>query len=85
MFRQDKNPWKIVLTNIDIATDDLAKIGFLAWEGEAEIGIETLLIMEFLSITLDLIWTMLSTEPSTAITGLMNYGKDHLRCTIFRY
>ena len=36
---------EIVLTNIDIATDDLAKIGFLAWEGEAEIANnETLLI-----------------------------------------
>ena len=36
---------EIVLTNIDIATDDLAKIGFLAWEGEEEIANnETLLI-----------------------------------------
>ncbi|RMA67519.1 hypothetical protein, partial [Ulvibacter antarcticus] len=36
---------EIILTNIDVATDDLAKIGFLAWEGEAELNTtESLLI-----------------------------------------
>ena len=36
---------EIVLTNIDVTTEDLAKIGFLAWEGDAFIGVnETLLI-----------------------------------------
>ena len=35
----------ITLTGIDVATDDLAKIGFLAWEGDASIAVqETLTI-----------------------------------------
>ena len=36
---------EIVLGNIDVATEDLAKIGFLAWEGDAGLAVnETLLI-----------------------------------------
>ncbi|MEM7087869.1 MAG: CARDB domain-containing protein, partial [Bacteroidota bacterium] len=36
---------EIILTNIDISTDELAKIGFLAWEGDRNIANnETLLI-----------------------------------------
>lgn len=36
---------EIVLTNIDIASEDLAKIGFTAWEGDAGLAVnETLLI-----------------------------------------
>ncbi|MDX1463833.1 MAG: gliding motility-associated C-terminal domain-containing protein, partial [Marinirhabdus sp.] len=39
------NSLEIVLNNIDVATDDLAKIGFLAWEGDQGIANnETLLI-----------------------------------------
>ncbi|MBL6607448.1 MAG: hypothetical protein ISP52_04920, partial [Flavobacteriaceae bacterium] len=35
----------ITLTGIDVATDDLAKIGFLAWEGDASLAVqETLTI-----------------------------------------
>ncbi len=35
----------ITLTNIDVATDDLAKIGFLAWEGDAALAVNESLII----------------------------------------
>ncbi|MBX2829499.1 MAG: hypothetical protein KTR22_15145, partial [Flavobacteriaceae bacterium] len=45
-FVSASNPsLEILLENIDITTEDLAKIGFLAWEGDAGIAVdETLLI-----------------------------------------
>ncbi|MDC8004935.1 T9SS type B sorting domain-containing protein [Aureisphaera galaxeae] len=45
-FVSANNPTlEIILNNIDITTEDLAKIGFLAWEGDSGIAVdETLLI-----------------------------------------
>ena len=35
----------ITLTNIDVATDELSKIGFLAWEGDASLAVNESLII----------------------------------------
>ncbi|WP_461303721.1 CARDB domain-containing protein, partial [Aureisphaera sp.] len=45
-FVSANNPTlEIILNNIDVTTEDLAKIGFLAWEGDAGLAVnETLLI-----------------------------------------
>ncbi|AVI49986.1 hypothetical protein C5O00_01915 [Pukyongia salina] len=45
-FVSSTNPTlDITLTNIDVATDDLAKIGFLAWEGDAGLAVNESLII----------------------------------------
>ncbi|MCW5521216.1 hypothetical protein J1N09_15335, partial [Aureitalea sp. L0-47] len=45
-FVSSSNPsLDITLTNIDVATDELSKIGFLAWEGDAGLAINESLII----------------------------------------
>lgn len=45
------NPIEITLTNIDVSSDRLSKIGFLAWEGDADLAVQEALYINNILIS----------------------------------